>query len=105
MYTPAQAGFEAGIMRRMPQHPYMVASTSARQFMEGFRRGRERRVWLDARGQKRVECIVVKNGRGDWHWDLLVEKQIHSQGWASSERKGYQACEDANMARLEAEKK
>jgi hypothetical protein len=102
MNTPAQAGFEAGIMRRMPAHPNMHQSTPARQFMEGFKRGRERRAWLDARGQKRVEHIVVKSGPGDWHWELLVEKQIYAQGWSRTEKAASQACEDANMARVAA---
>ena len=100
MSSPAQDGFEAGIMRRMPVHPYLRQSVMERQFMEGFKRGRDRRAWLDARGQKRVENVVVKNGPGDWHWEVLVEKQIHAQGWAKSERLAHQACEDANMARV-----
>lgn len=103
MTTPAQEGFEAGIMRRMPVHPYLRQSTMEREFMAGFKRGRARRAWLDARGQKRVEHIVVKNGPGDWHWELLVERAIHAQGWAKSEKLAYQACEDVAVARLDAQ--
>lgn len=99
MTTPAQEGFEAGIMRRKPAHPYLHRSIMERKFMEGFQRGRDRRAWLDARGMKRVEHVVYKVGRGDWHWELLVERAIHAQGWAKSETLAYQACEDAGMAR------
>lgn len=100
MNTPARDGFEAGIMRRMPAHPYPRQSPMEREFMNGFKHGRERRAWLDGRGQQRVENVVFKNGQGDWHWEVLVEKQIYAQGWARSERAAYQACEDANMARV-----
>jgi len=68
--------------------------------MAGFKRGRERRAWLDARGQERVEHVVVQNGHSDWHWEVLVEKQIYEQGRAKTERAAYQACEDANMVRV-----
>ena len=51
MRTPAKDGFEAGIMRLEPSHPYLLQSSMERQFMDGFRRGRDRRAWLDGRGQ------------------------------------------------------
>jgi hypothetical protein len=101
MMTPAQEGFEAGIMRRVPTHPYLRQSTMERQFMDGFKRGRERRAWLDARGMKRVEHSAYKNGPGDWHWELLVERAIHAKGWAKSEKVASQACEDAGIERRE----
>ena len=88
-------------MRRMPAHPYLRQTVMQRQFMQGFIRGQERRAWLDARGMKRVEHVVVKNGPGDWHWELLVERALEEQGWAKSERLAAQACEDAAMDRLD----
>lgn len=101
MTTPAQEGFEAGIIRRKPAHPYLRQTVMERQFMEGFKRGRDRRAWLDVRGMKRVEHVIVKNGPGDWHWELLVERAIEAQGWAKSEKLVAQACEDAAMDRLD----
>lgn len=101
MSTAAAEGFEAGIMRRTPAHPYIQQSSMERDFMDGFKRGRARRTWLDSRGQKRVRNIVWKNGVGDWHWEVQVENSIHAQGWAKSERAANQACEDANMDRIE----
>ena len=87
-------------MRLEPSHPYLLQSSMERQFMDGFRRGRDRRAWLDARGQKRVENIVEKIGPSNWHWQLLVEKQIHAEGCEKSENAASQACEDANMDRI-----
>lgn len=101
MTTPAQDGFEAGIMRRLPVHPYMRQSVMEREFMQGFKRGRDRRAWLDSRGQQRVEHVVFKNGPRDWHWELLVERAIESQGWEKSEKLAYQACEDAAIERID----
>lgn len=45
--------------------------------------------------------MIKKIGKGDWHWEVLVEKRIHAQGWAKSERQANTKCEDANMDRIE----
>lgn len=88
-------GFERGIMRQLPQHPYMVRSTAHREFMEGFNAGRARRVWLDERGMKRVRQVIEKSSDGGWHWEVIVEHNIHKQGWAKSQKLASQAAEDA----------
>ncbi len=69
--------------------------------MEGFKRGQEHRAWLDARGMERVQHIIVKNGTGDWRWELLAERVLQAQGSAKSAKLAYQACEDAAMDRLD----
>lgn len=88
-------------MRRLPAHPYLCRSAMDREYMAGFKRGRDRRAWLDSCGKKRVEQIINKSVRGGWHWELQVEKQIHAQGWAKSEKLASQQCEDAAVDRLD----
>jgi hypothetical protein len=97
--SPARHGYESGIMRRLPAHPYPHQSAEARQFMDGFARGRERRAWLDERGFQRVQHIVWRNGPADWHWEVLVECALYAQGWAKSQKAADQACDEAAMAR------
>lgn len=36
MESPTKDGYEAGIMNRMPAHPYLSKSVKERQFMEAF---------------------------------------------------------------------
>ena len=93
-----KAGFEAGVMRRMPAHPYIIGTTPAREFMEGFKSGRERRAWLDARGMKRVRQIIDKAEGGGWWWEVLVENTIAAKGWAKSHKAASRQAEDAALA-------
>ncbi|MYM92529.1 hypothetical protein [Duganella vulcania] len=100
MPTPAQQGFEAGIMREEPAHPFLRRSSMEREYLAGFKRGQERRAWLDARGQQRVQIVVEQCAPGDWHWAVLVEKCLYAEGSEKTELAASQACEDANMARV-----
>ena len=90
-----KAGYERGIMRQQPQHAFIVGTTPAREFMEGFAAGRKQREWLDARGMKRVRQVVEKSTEGGWHWEIIVEHGMVAQGWAKSQKAASQAAEDA----------
>lgn len=95
--TPRKAGFEAGIQRQLPRHPYMMGSTPAREFMAGFRAGRERRAWLDARGQRRTRTVIERDPAGGWRWEFLIENTLHGQGWQRTEKAASQEAEAAAM--------
>ena len=95
MGSSRSAGFEKGITRQLPVHPYIMRSTAAREFMEGFKAGRERREWLDARGQRRTRTVIERDPAGGWRWEFYIENSIHAQGWQRSEKTASQAAEDA----------
>ena len=97
-----RAGFEKGIQRQLPAHPYLMRSTAAREFMEGFKAGRERRDWLNARGQRRTRTVVVRDPSGGWRWEFYIENSIHAQGWQRSEKAAGQAAENAAMDAVDA---